>query len=64
MGVFGFQIGVKYTGPESAAILSTFEPITSLVIGILLYNENFSAKAIAGCVLILSASVIVAKIKE
>ncbi len=64
VGVFGFQIGVKYTGPESAAILSTFEPITSLVIGILLYNENFSAKAIAGCVLILSASVIVAKIKE
>ena len=64
VGVFGFQIGVKYVGPESAAILSTFEPITSVIIGMTLYNEAFSPKAILGCVCILSSVVIVAKMKE
>ncbi|MGN0734591.1 MAG: DMT family transporter [Anaerovoracaceae bacterium] len=64
VGVFGFQLGVKYVGPESAAILSTFEPITSVVIGVMLYDEVFSAKAILGCACILSSVVIVAKMKE
>lgn len=64
VGVFGFQLGVKYVGPESAAILSTFEPITSLIIGAVLYDEVFSAKAILGCVCILSSVIIVAVMKE
>ena len=64
VGVFGFQLGVKYVGPESAAILSTFEPITSVIIGVMLYDEVFSAKAILGCACILSSVVIVAKMKE
>ena len=63
VGVFGFQLGVKYVGPESAAILSTFEPITSVIIGVMLYDEVFSAKAILGCACILSSVVIVAKMK-
>ena len=64
VGVFGFQLGVKYIGPESAAILSTFEPITSLIIGAVLYDEVFSAKALIGCACILSSVIIVAKMKE
>ena len=64
VGVFGFQLGVKYVGPESAAILSTFEPITSVIIGILAYNEEFSLKTLAGCLCILSSVIIVARIKE
>ena len=64
VGVFGFQLGVKYIGPESAAILSTFEPITSLIIGAVLYDEVFSAKALMGCACILSSVIIVAKMKE
>ena len=64
VGVFGFQIGVRYVGPESAAILSTFEPITSVIIGVILYNEVFSTKAVLGCACILSSVIIVAKMKE
>lgn len=64
VGVFGFQIGVKYIGPESASILSTFEPITSVVIGVLVYNESFDVRTIMGCICILVSTIIVAKIKE
>lgn len=64
IAVLGFQIGVKYTGGQSAAILSTFEPITSVIIGVLVYGEKFSPKSIAGCILILLATVLVAKTKE
>lgn len=64
IGVFGFQLGVKYIGPENSAILSTFEPITSLVIGALLYNEIFSVRGVLGCVCILISTIIVAKMKE
>ena len=64
IAVLGFQIGVKYTGGQSAAILSTLEPITSVMVGIIVYGESFSAKGVAGCVLILAATVIVAMIKE
>lgn len=64
IAVLGFQIGVKYTGGQNAAILSTFEPITSVIIGVLVYNESFSTKGILGCIFILAATVIVARTKE
>lgn len=64
IGVFGFQIGVRYIGPENSAILSTFEPITSLVIGILLYGEVFSLRGVIGSICILISTIIVAKMKE
>lgn len=64
VGVFGYQKGVKNIGPESTAILSTFEPITSLIIGMILYDESLSVKSVLGCLCILSSTVIVAKLKE
>jgi len=64
IGVYGFQLGVKYIGSENSAILSTFEPITSMVVGILLYNESFSLRGIAGAVCILISTVIVARMNE
>ena len=64
IGVLGYQTGVKYIGPQNAAILSTFEPITSVIIGILVYQESFSVRTLLGCLCILSAVVIVAKMKD
>lgn len=64
VGVLGYQIGVKYIGPQNAAILSTFEPITSVIVGVLVYREAFSARTLLGCLCVLSAVVIVAKMKE
>ena len=59
-----YQIGVKCIGPQNAAILSTFEPITSVIVGVLVYREAFSARTLLGCLCVLSAVVIVAKMKE
>ena len=64
LAVRSFQIGVRYIGPQNAAILSTFEPITSLIVGILVYKEAFTLAGIAGCVLILSSVVITARMEE
>lgn len=64
IGVRGYQIGVKCIGPQNAAILSTFEPITSVIVGVLVYREAFSARTLLGCLCVLSAVVIVAKMKE
>ena len=64
LAVRSFQLGVRYIGPQNAAILSTFEPITSLVVGILVYKEAFTLAGIAGCVLILSSVVITARMEE
>lgn len=64
IGVLGYQIGVKCIGPQNAAILSTFEPITSVIVGVLVYREAFSARTLLGCLCVLSAVIIVAKMKE
>ena len=64
LAVRSFQLGVRYIGPQNAAILSTFEPITSLIVGILVYQEAFTLAGIAGCVLILSSVVITARMEE
>lgn len=64
IGVLGYQVGVKYIGPQNAAILSTFEPITSVIIGILIYQETFTPRTVLGCLCILTSVVIVAKMKD
>ena len=64
ISVSGFQIGVKYIGPANTTILSTFEPITSLIVGVLVYHEALTLRNIIGCIAILSATVIVGKSKE
>lgn len=48
-----FLKGIKIIGPSSAAILSTFEPIVSIVLGVLILKEHLSFTIIIGCVLIL-----------
>lgn len=64
IGALGYQIGVRYIGPQNAAILSTFEPITSLIVGVAVYNESFGLRTLLGCVCILSSVVIVAKMED
>lgn len=64
IGALGYQIGVRRIGPQNAAILSTFEPITSLIVGIAVYDESFGLKTLLGCVCILSSVIIVAKMED
>jgi len=35
-----FQLGVRMIGPQNASILSTAEPITSVIIGVMMLNEH------------------------
>lgn len=54
-----FQQGTFIIGGERASILSTLEPITSVIAGIFVFNE-FSFSYIIGTVIVLSASVMLA----
>ena len=53
-----FQEGVKEIGSQRASILSTFEPITSIVVGILIFSESFGVKTVTGIIMILTAVVL------
>lgn len=53
-----FQRGVTLIGAQSAAVISTLEPITSIIIGILIFNEIFNFRIFLGGILILSAVII------
>ena len=58
-GVSLFQVGVSLVGPQTTSILSTFEPITGIIIGILIFNEALSIRTGAGLASILIAVVLV-----
>jgi drug/metabolite transporter (DMT)-like permease len=60
VGMVSFKAGIKSIGPSTAAILSTFEPITSLILGMLVFREVLSWYHIVGCILIITSATIVA----
>jgi drug/metabolite transporter (DMT)-like permease len=55
-----FQYGIKHIGSQNTAIFSTFEPITSVIIGILVFEEIFDIKTLIGSILIIAAVIITA----
>ncbi len=55
-----FQQGTFLIGPEKASILSTFEPITSVVAGVAFMGEIIGPRDYAGIALVISASVLIA----
>ena len=59
-----FQIGNRYVGAQSASMLSTFEPLTSVVIGVLVYHEVLTVRLGLGIVCILLAVCLLAAAKE
>ena len=50
-----FQLGNRFIGAQSASMLSTFEPLTSVVIGILVYHEVLTVRLGIGIFCILLA---------
>lgn len=52
------QIGIKHVGASTAAILTTFEPITSIVCGVLLLGESVTFIKVVACALIMTGVVI------
>lgn len=47
------QIGIKHVGASTAAIITTFEPITSIVFGVLLLGEFVTIIKTMACALIM-----------
>lgn len=59
LGASFFQLGVKYISASAVAILSTFEPMTSLLVGVFFLNESFKLLQLLGGLLIIISSVII-----
>ena len=53
-----FQKGLKICGGVAASLLSTFEPITSLFVGFLVYHEQLGVSSIIAVICILCSVVI------
>ena len=55
-----FQLGVRYVGSTAASLLSTMEPVTSMLLGIVLLHEATEWKKLIGCgAIILSVLLVV-----
>ncbi|MEA5014845.1 MAG: DMT family transporter [Candidatus Limiplasma sp.] len=60
-----FQLGVRYAGPTTTAILSTTEPLVSILAGMLMLGEEMDAAKLIGCIFILVGTLVtVAAAKE
>lgn len=59
-----FVKALKIIGPSRTSILGTFEPIVSIIMGIVLFKELITTALIIGAVLILASVVILAKEKQ
>ncbi|EQB89753.1 hypothetical protein M918_19085 [Clostridium sp. BL8] len=57
------MMAIKIIGPSPSAILGTFEPIVSIIMGIILFKEAFTFSVFLGTVLILASVVILSKEK-
>ena len=60
LGIVLFQKGTFLIGGGRASIISTFEPITSLIAGVIIFNEHLSVFTAIGTVLVIVASVLIA----
>lgn len=59
-----FQTGVFLCGEVKASLLSTFEPLTGVVIGIVVFREALTVRIAAGIILILLAAVLLVLLPE
>lgn len=61
IAVTAFQKGIRIIGSSNASILSTFEPIVSLILGVILFKEPLSFRIVLGCILIFSSVILLTK---
>ena len=52
------QLGITILGPQSASLLSLFEPITCVIAGYFFLRESLSVNAMIGCIFILLAVIL------
>ena len=59
-----FQLGVALCGGVKTSLLSTFEPLTSIVLGILIFREPMTLRIGIGIILILISTVLLVWVKR
>lgn len=57
-GIF-YMSGIHHIGAQYASILSTLEPLTSVIVGILIFKESFDAASVSGIILIIGGTITV-----
>ena len=55
-----FQLGTFLIGGPQTSILSTLEPITSVVVGVVIFKEAMNLRTFFGVLLVVCASVLIA----
>lgn len=58
VAVMLLQAGIQYAGGRVASLVSVVEPVTSIIVGIIILNETATAANLIGSLLILSASIL------
>jgi drug/metabolite transporter (DMT)-like permease len=58
VALMAFIQGVKIIGPSKASILSTLEPIVSLILGLLILKESISIQVLFGSIMIIASILI------
>lgn len=53
-----FQLGVFLCGDVKASLLSTFEPLTGVILGVLVFHETLTPRTVTGIVLILLSTLV------
>lgn len=58
------QTGLRYISAPRASILSTLEPVTSIIVGVLIFSERLTFQSVIGLILVLGSVVILSLSKE
>ncbi|MBC8587537.1 DMT family transporter [Paratissierella segnis] len=58
IGTILFQKGTILIGPQKSSLLSTFEPLTSVIVGVFVFKETLGASSVVGIILILISVVL------
>jgi drug/metabolite transporter (DMT)-like permease len=61
IAIITFFAGLKRIGPTNASMLSTFEPVTTVVLAAIVFGEEIGIMRIVGGILILIAVILLAK---
>jgi len=61
VAIISFFAGLKRIGPVNASMLSTLEPVTTILLGIIFLQESITALQTAGGLLVLGSALLLAK---
>jgi len=61
MAIIAFFAGLERVGPTNASVLSTFEPVTTVILAFLFLEEEIGPMRVMGGILILVAVILLAK---